>query len=166
MLGLTPKEIMDRLEERVGPEGRKLFEQFLRKVNKLQALQQLETQAQMGVTVRSGERGPVFLARQPLLGRTARTVSGCSGPAKPRARMSLAAVEGVISAGGVMEIARPPSSKVYFRDDGTLRFADASGKWSPKLTIRSARIVLRPAGMHSFMQRPRKLSGSTMGCRI
>ena len=73
MLGLTPKEIMDRLEERVGPEGRKLFEQFLRKVNKLQALQQLETQAQMGVTVRSGERGPVFLARQPLLGRTAGT---------------------------------------------------------------------------------------------
>ena len=28
----TPEEIMDRLEERVGPKGRKLFEQFLRKV--------------------------------------------------------------------------------------------------------------------------------------
>ena len=27
--GLTPEEIMDKLEERVGPEGRKLFEQFL-----------------------------------------------------------------------------------------------------------------------------------------
>jgi hypothetical protein len=46
---MTPEEIMDKLEERVGPEGRKLFEQFLRKVNKLQAQQQLEVQAQMGV---------------------------------------------------------------------------------------------------------------------
>ena len=27
---LTPDEIMDRLEKRLGPEGRKLFEQFLR----------------------------------------------------------------------------------------------------------------------------------------
>jgi hypothetical protein len=44
---MTPDEIMNKLEERVGPEGRKLFEQFLRKVNKLQAQQ------------RSGERGPV-----------------------------------------------------------------------------------------------------------
>jgi hypothetical protein len=57
--GLTPEEIMDKLEKRVGPKGRKLFEQFLRKVNKLQAQQQLEAQAQMGVTERSGERGPV-----------------------------------------------------------------------------------------------------------
>ena len=56
---LTPDEIMDKLEERVGPEGRKLFEQFLRKVNKLRAQQQLEAQAQMGVTERSGERGPI-----------------------------------------------------------------------------------------------------------
>jgi hypothetical protein len=32
---LTPEEIMDKLEQRVGPEGRKLFEQFLRKVNEL-----------------------------------------------------------------------------------------------------------------------------------
>jgi hypothetical protein len=47
---------MDKLEERVGPEGRKLFEQFLRKVNKLQAQQQLETQARMGVTERSGDK--------------------------------------------------------------------------------------------------------------
>jgi hypothetical protein len=30
--GLSPEEIMDRLEQRVGPKGRKLFEQFLRKV--------------------------------------------------------------------------------------------------------------------------------------
>ena len=56
---MTPDEVMDKLEERVGPEGRKLFEQFLRKVNKLQAQQQLEAQAQMGVTERSGGRGPV-----------------------------------------------------------------------------------------------------------
>jgi hypothetical protein len=56
---LSPEEIMDKLEERVGPKGRKLFEQFLRKVNKLQVQQQLEAQAQMGVTERSGERGPV-----------------------------------------------------------------------------------------------------------
>jgi hypothetical protein len=57
--GLSPEEIMDRLEQRVGPKGRRLFEQFLRKVNKLQAQQQLEAQAQRGVTERSGERGPV-----------------------------------------------------------------------------------------------------------
>jgi 2-polyprenyl-3-methyl-5-hydroxy-6-metoxy-1,4-benzoquinol methylase len=56
---LSPEEIMDKLEQRVGPEGRRLFEQFLRKVNKLQAQQQLEAQAQMGDTERSGERGPV-----------------------------------------------------------------------------------------------------------
>ena len=43
---LTPDEIMDRLEKRVGPEGRKLFERFLRQVNKLQMQQQLEAQAQ------------------------------------------------------------------------------------------------------------------------
>ena len=55
---LTPEEIMDRLEKRVGPEGRKLFEQFLRKVNKLQMQQHLEARARMGVTERSRERGP------------------------------------------------------------------------------------------------------------
>jgi hypothetical protein len=37
---------MDKLEQRVGPEGRKLFEQFLRKVNKLHAQQYLKAQAQ------------------------------------------------------------------------------------------------------------------------
>jgi hypothetical protein len=52
---MTPEEVMDKLEERVGPEGRKLFEQFIRKVNILQAKQQLEAQAQMGVTERSGD---------------------------------------------------------------------------------------------------------------
>ena len=45
---LTPDEIMDRLEKRVGPEGRKLFERFLRQVNKLQVQQQLEAHAQTG----------------------------------------------------------------------------------------------------------------------
>ena len=45
---LTPEEIMDKLEKRVGPEGRKLFERFLRQVNKLQAQQQLEARAQTG----------------------------------------------------------------------------------------------------------------------
>jgi hypothetical protein len=55
---MTPDEIMDKLEKRVGPEGRKLFEQFLRKVNKLQMQQHLAARAQMGVTERSGERGP------------------------------------------------------------------------------------------------------------
>jgi hypothetical protein len=45
---LSPEEIMDKLEQRVGPEGRKLFEQFIRKVNILQAKQQLEAQAQIG----------------------------------------------------------------------------------------------------------------------
>jgi hypothetical protein len=39
--GMTPEEIMEKLEERVGPQGRKLFEDFLRKVNKLQAQQYL-----------------------------------------------------------------------------------------------------------------------------
>ena len=39
---LTPDQIMDKLEERVGPKGRRLFEDFIRKVNKLQAEQQLE----------------------------------------------------------------------------------------------------------------------------
>jgi hypothetical protein len=54
---LTPEEIMDKLEERVGPEGRKLFERFLRDVNKLGAQRHLEAQAQTGVTERSGKRG-------------------------------------------------------------------------------------------------------------
>jgi hypothetical protein len=45
---LTPDEIMDRLEKRVGPKGRKLFERFLRQVNKLQMQQHLEAQAQTG----------------------------------------------------------------------------------------------------------------------
>jgi hypothetical protein len=43
----------------VGPEGRKLFERFLKQVNILQAKQQLEAQAQMaqmGVSERSGDR--------------------------------------------------------------------------------------------------------------
>jgi hypothetical protein len=43
---MTPEEIMNKLEERVDPEGRRSFEEFLRKVNKLGAQQQLAAQAQ------------------------------------------------------------------------------------------------------------------------
>jgi hypothetical protein len=50
---MTPEEIMEKLEERVGPQGRKLFEDFLRKVNKLQAQQQLEARARTGDTERT-----------------------------------------------------------------------------------------------------------------
>jgi len=54
--GMTPEEIMEKLEERVGPQGRKLFEDLLRKVNKLQAQQYLEAQART-VENRGGDRG-------------------------------------------------------------------------------------------------------------
>ena len=53
---MTPEQIMDVLEERVGPKGRRLFEQFPRKVNKLGAQQQLEAQAQ-GDSEHSGANG-------------------------------------------------------------------------------------------------------------
>ena len=49
---LTPDEIMVKLEQRVGPEGRKLFERFMRDVNKLQMKQVALQQA------KEGERGP------------------------------------------------------------------------------------------------------------
>jgi hypothetical protein len=49
---LTPEEKLDRLEKHVGPEGRKLFERFLRRVNKLQARQQLEAQRRRVTTVK------------------------------------------------------------------------------------------------------------------
>jgi hypothetical protein len=44
----TPEEVMDRLEERIGPKGRKLFEQFLQKVERLeeQLLQERQQQEQ------------------------------------------------------------------------------------------------------------------------
>ena len=48
---------MDKLEQRVGPEGRK--KRFLRDVNELGARRHLEAQAQTCVTERSGKRGPV-----------------------------------------------------------------------------------------------------------
>jgi hypothetical protein len=53
---MTPDEIIEKLEQRVGPEGRKLFEQFLRKVNKLHAQQYLEAQERT-VENRGGDRG-------------------------------------------------------------------------------------------------------------
>ena len=61
---LSPEEIMDKLEERVGPKGRKLFEQFLCKVNKLGAQRHLEAQAQRGETECSRKRGR--FSHQPL----------------------------------------------------------------------------------------------------
>ena len=61
---MTPEEIMDKLEQRVGSEGRKLFERFLRDVNELGAQRHLEAQAQTCATERSGKRGR--FSRQPL----------------------------------------------------------------------------------------------------
>jgi hypothetical protein len=40
----TPEEIIDKLEERIGPKGRIIFENFVREINRLQAEQQLEQQ--------------------------------------------------------------------------------------------------------------------------
>lgn len=37
-----PREVMDKLEQRVGPQGRALFEEFLRKVNSLQDPEQID----------------------------------------------------------------------------------------------------------------------------
>jgi hypothetical protein len=42
----TPEEVMDRLEERIGPKGRELFEQFLQKVNRLEEQQLLQERQQ------------------------------------------------------------------------------------------------------------------------
>jgi hypothetical protein len=42
----TPEEVMDRLEERIGPKGRKLFEHFLRKLNRLEEQQLLQERQQ------------------------------------------------------------------------------------------------------------------------
>jgi hypothetical protein len=39
---LSPEEVMDRLEQRGGPEARKLFERFLKQLNHLQAKQLAE----------------------------------------------------------------------------------------------------------------------------
>ena len=50
----TPEEIIAKLEERVGPKARKLFERFLRQLNKLQEEQQLQqhTVSPSGATAR------------------------------------------------------------------------------------------------------------------
>jgi PAS domain-containing protein len=62
VLGWTEDEIRRPLTRSaiagscLGPQGRKLFEDFLRKVNKLQAQQQLEAQART-VENRGGDRG-------------------------------------------------------------------------------------------------------------
>jgi hypothetical protein len=43
---MTPEQIMDKLEERAGPEGRRLFEEFLRKLNGLQSKQLTERESE------------------------------------------------------------------------------------------------------------------------
>jgi hypothetical protein len=43
----TAEQVLDQLEQRAGPEGRKLFERFLKQLNKLQ-VEQLEAQAKTG----------------------------------------------------------------------------------------------------------------------
>ena len=50
----TPEEIMDRLEERIGPQARKLFERFLRKVQKLEEQQVLQLRAKSDDEVGGG----------------------------------------------------------------------------------------------------------------
>ena len=40
----TPEEIIDKLEQRIGPQGRIIFENFVREMNRLEAEQQLEQQ--------------------------------------------------------------------------------------------------------------------------
>jgi hypothetical protein len=37
---MTPEEIIDKLEQRIGPKGRIIFENFVREINRLQAEQQ------------------------------------------------------------------------------------------------------------------------------
>jgi hypothetical protein len=54
----SPEEIMDRLEQRIGPEGRKLFERFLREVRQLEERQQL-TASPSGATPPAAYAGAV-----------------------------------------------------------------------------------------------------------
>jgi hypothetical protein len=41
---MTPEEIIDKLEQRIGHEGRVIFENFVREMQRLEARQQLEQQ--------------------------------------------------------------------------------------------------------------------------
>ena len=52
----TPEEVIERLEQRIGPEGRKLFERFLREVQQLEERQQL-TASPSGPTAPDGCTG-------------------------------------------------------------------------------------------------------------
>jgi hypothetical protein len=45
---MTPDEIIAKLEERVGPEGKRLFERFLRDANMLQAKQLARREKERG----------------------------------------------------------------------------------------------------------------------
>src|SRR5262245_2894569 len=42
----TPEEIIGKLEQRIGPEGRVIFENFVREMQRLEARQQVEQQQQ------------------------------------------------------------------------------------------------------------------------
>jgi hypothetical protein len=43
---MTPEEIIDKLEQRIGHEGRVIFENFVREMQRLEARQQVEQQQQ------------------------------------------------------------------------------------------------------------------------
>jgi hypothetical protein len=58
----TPEEIIDKLEQRIGPQGRIIFENFVRQINQLQAEQQLEQQERQQEEERRRQRRQV---RQP-----------------------------------------------------------------------------------------------------
>ena len=45
---MTPDEIIDRLEQRIGHEGRVIFENFVREMRRLEAEQQVEQQGVVG----------------------------------------------------------------------------------------------------------------------
>src|SRR5215471_1990406 len=42
----TPEEIINKLEQRIGPEGRVIFERFVKEMQRLEARQQVEQQQQ------------------------------------------------------------------------------------------------------------------------
>ena len=52
----SPEEVVERLEQRIGPEGRKLFERFLHEVQQLEERQQL-TASPSGPTAPDGCTG-------------------------------------------------------------------------------------------------------------
>ena len=65
----TPEEIIDKLEQRIGHEGRVIFENFVREINRLEAEQQLEQQQQQQEQERRQQRRQHHDRRQLLGGR-------------------------------------------------------------------------------------------------